>query len=142
MFTADFSQAKAYLARLQARLANPQPVLAMIGRAAMLRAQREIETGKHDPEGHPWAPWSDDTANARRRRGNAARGILYDEGTLLHSMSVQVGAASVVIGTEVPYAEYLQDGTRRMPARPFLGWGEGAEQEAEHTMIEYLEAAL
>lgn len=142
MLTADFGPALAELALLRARIANPQPVLALIGRMAVRRAEHEIQVGKQDPDGHAWAPWSEDTARARTKRGNAAQGLLWDKGTLLHSMREQVGINEVVVGTDEPYAAFLQDGTRRMPARAFLGWGAEAEAEAERTMIGYLEGLL
>ena len=142
MLSADFGPLLAEFALLRARIAYPQPVLGMIGRRAAARAEYEIQTGKSDPDDHPWAPWADGTADARTKKGNVAQGLLWDAGTLLHSIRVQVGASDVVIGTEVPYGEYLQDGTHRMPARQFLGWGDEAEQEAERTMIEYLEGVL
>jgi phage gpG-like protein len=142
-FTGNFGQAKATLALLRARIAYPQPVLALIGQHAKLRAEFEIRSGKHDPDGKAWAPWADGTSRSRQRKGNLAQGLLWDEGTLLHSISVQVGAVDVLIGTDAgQYAEYLQDGTYKMPARRFLGWGPEGEKEAEKTMIDYLEAGL
>lgn len=142
MLSANFGQIHAELALLRARIAHPQPVLALIGAMAKKRAEHEIESGKHDPDGHPWAPWSDGTHGSRQKKGNVGQGLLWDSGTLLHSMYVQTNVASVVIGSEVDYAHWVQDGTRRMPARQFLGWGDAAEHEAEQMMVHYLEGLL
>ena len=138
MLTADFQPALATLALLRAKIQYPGPGLSIIGQLAAKRVERELETGKHDPDGNAWEPWAASTARARARKGNADRGLLYDTGTLLHSIRTQVGIADVVIGTEVPYAKYLQDGTSRMPARPFMGWGTAGETEAETAMLAYL----
>jgi len=141
-FTGNFQQAKAMLALLRARLAYPQPILNLIGQAAARRAEFEIRSGKHDPDGVAWAPWADGTSRSRQKKGNAEQGLLWDTGTLLGSMRVQVGATDVLIGTEVEYGHWLQDGTQRMPARRFLGWGAEGEKEAEKAMIDYLQAGL
>ena len=138
MLTADFQPALATLALLRAKINYPGPALTLIGQLAAKRIERELETGKHDPDGKPWEPWALSTANARLKKGNADRGLLYDTGTLLHSIRMQVGVSDVVIGTEVPYSKYLQDGTNRMPPRPFVGWGAEGEAEAEHAMVAYL----
>jgi phage gpG-like protein len=141
--TANFGPAQAALALLRARIANPQPILALIGRKAKERVERAIRTDKHDPDGVAWAPWSGGTSRSREKKGNAGQGLLWDTGTLLGGMRVQVGATDVLIGTDVgDYAEYLQDGTNRMPARPYLGWGDAAIQEGERDMIDYLQAGI
>lgn len=142
MLTADFAPAHAELALLRARIAHPQPVLALIGAMARRRAEHEIQSGKHDPDGHPWVPWADGTHSERQKKGNLDQGLLWDAGTLLHSLRVQTNVADVVIGTDVPYAGFLQGGTRRMPARAFLGWGDAAEHEAERMMLDYLSGAM
>ena len=74
-----------------------------------------------------WAPLAESTI---RRKGHDR--ILFETGALRESL-VNVGGEGniadanergLVFGTEVPYAGFLQEGTRRMPARPPVGMSE------------------
>lgn len=90
-------------------------------------------------DGVRWAPLKPATLAARARaRGKAAAGagkadVLRDTGRLLRSLTpgvdgvargpdqvVRTLPGAVVVGTNVPYAEYHQTGTRHLPARPVL----------------------
>jgi phage gpG-like protein len=76
-------------------------------------------------EGRPakWAPLL--KATIRRKKSS---GILKDTGRLrLSTMSETAGgnitkfaSDSLIMGTSVPYAKFLQEGTKHMPARPFI----------------------
>lgn len=109
------------LETLLSKLKNPRPALVEIGRMLVKSTQERIQKTKQDPTGKPWAPWSMGTLLGRTRKGTAARGILYDSGNLLRSIEAQVQSNSVIVGTKVNYASFLQDGTKNMPARPFVG---------------------
>lgn len=95
-----------------------------IARQQQEEVRRRIRTTKVDPDGVPWAPWSAATLKARTRRGTVATGLLYETGKLWRSIRSFVVNTSIRITADVPYARYLQQGTLRMPARPFLGWSE------------------
>ena len=105
-------------------LRNPQPALDEIGKSLVRSTQRRITETKESPAGVPWAQWSTSTMLARMRKGTAARGILYDSGNLLNSIQYQIVGKTVQVGVnqaQAPYGIYLQQGTRNMPARPFIG---------------------
>ena len=80
-----------------------------------------IGVSKTTPEGVPWTPWRASTALARAKKGNANRGLLFDSGRLLNSFKVIANETSFTVGTDVPYAGFLNKGTNKMPGRKFMG---------------------
>lgn len=122
-------------ADLLALLKNPKPLLTRVGQMMVDTTVGRIVAVKEDPQGNPWAPWAASTRRARERAGTASRGLLYNTGTLASSIYFAINGNSVVVSSTAPYAQYLQDGTPKMPARPFLGIGEG-EQDAIHTYMQ------
>lgn len=79
----------------------------------------------HDPEGNAWLPLK------RPRPGSKGKDRpLRDTGLLMASVSArgqggyeQIEDTRLEMGTVLDYAGYQQDGTRFIPARPFLGFG-------------------
>jgi phage virion morphogenesis protein len=59
------------------------------------------------------------------RKGFGGTGTLFETGALFQS--IQLGRAQkgeVNIGTDVPYARFVQEGTNRLPERIYLGFGD------------------
>jgi HK97 gp10 family phage protein len=56
------------------------------------------------------------------RKGTIASGLLNDTGGLLNSISFQQTNDGLAVVASAAYATYLQNGTTKMPARPFMGW--------------------
>ena len=121
-------------------LQNPSAFLDKVGQALQASTQARISTTKVSPNGTPFAPWSIKTALARFKKGNASRGILYDTGNLLNSIDYQVIGKTVTVGvnTNAPYGTYLQNGTRYMPARPFVGISEQDREMVRVLLQSYL----
>lgn len=142
MITTNAAEVIAILRGVAARTANARPALERIAERQASRTMLQIMADKDDPEGREWAPWQPSTRAERERKGNAGLGLLWDEGTLLQSINVQVNAQSMAVGTNSPYAPYLQDGTKKMPARPFLGWGAADIEMAERTMLWHIAGPL
>ncbi len=109
--------------------------------------------GAHDPEGRPWKPLK----NPRRKKGKAKRKgktktaahhPLIDTGRLFSSVGggadhvEQIHALELVTGTNVEYAGYHQDGTRTIPARPFLGFNDSLLDKIEDVIGEWAERQL
>jgi len=95
------------------------------------RTRKRIERTKLDPDGVPWQPWALSTEEHRRRKGTLSRGLLYDTGALLNSITFEVTDDNFAVGSGLEYAEYLQDGTINMEAREFLGFNEEIESDVE-----------
>lgn len=116
------------------------PWLAAQALAERLEAQNRIRAIKEDPDNEPWSPWAPGTERSRARKGNASRGLLYDEGLLLASVMHRSSTTGFEVGiaNSVRYAPFLQNGTPYMPARPYLGWGKESLAELELSAAAYL----
>lgn len=121
--------------RLAAKLGDPRPVTEDMARRLEASVQANF-----DAEGRPdrWAPlsfaakvaWHTSRKSFWTKRGSkmtaagraawAGRKVLTDTGRLRRSIRAVAYANRVEIGTRVRYALYHQEGTRKMPARPFL----------------------
>lgn len=105
-----------------AQLQNMTPALNQIGQMAVASTRYRITNSKTDPSGAAWRPMTRATVRQRARRGTLANGLLWDTGRLLRSINYRLVKNTVQVYSSVPYAQYLQFGTTRMPARKFLGW--------------------
>jgi phage gpG-like protein len=139
MMTFDASQAIGYIDGMLARLLNMQPLMAEIGAQQASKIMLRIMAEKDDPDGHPWAAWMPATRDERARKGNVGQGLLWDKGTLLHSINVRASSLGVEIGSDSPYARFLNEGTRRMAARPIVGWSAADVAGVENQVVRYLE---
>lgn len=66
-----------------------------------------------------WKPLSDSRLKQRERKGHTGK-KLQDTGGLKLAMSYEITSSGIEIGNGKDYAEYLQYGTSKMPARPFI----------------------
>ena len=143
MLTADFKDALAEVGAMLARAENVQPVLARIGASEVENARARIQATKGTPWGDSWEPWAPSTREHRERKGNAGQGLLWDDGDLLKSIRYEtllnVENLSVVdIGSDLPYAGFLQDGTENMPARKYLGWNDATFPVYEQLLLGWI----
>lgn len=97
---------------------------------------------RFDNEGPGWAPWAESYAPFAEAYPNV--GILWQSGDLVGSVvdegNYDVGITTLEwTGAESPfYWEFHQMGTRKMPARPFVGLDEVAIAEITVIFDEYL----
>ena len=105
-----------------------------VGAILLARIRRRF-LAETDPDGNRW-PVSKAAAIRKgggktyryvngTRKGFSGTGTLFETGALFQS--IQLGRAKdgeVNIGTNVPYAPYLQRGTSVLPPRVFLGFGD------------------
>ena len=109
----------------QAQIAQAKVTsLQRIGQMQVDTAKQRITQTKTGPDGQPWAAWSMATQKERRRQGNASRGLLWRTGALLQSIQFTIENNVLRVFSDVPYAHFLQFGTPKMPARPFLGFSD------------------
>lgn len=135
----DYREVQNAIGDIRKKLDNPRPLMQEIGDIIAEDIKNMISTRKTGPTDQPWAPWADSTRKARERKGNAALGLLVDSGTLLRSITSQVIGShhTVQIGTNVHYAEYLNNGTPKMPARPFIGISKRAQEGINQAIKQY-----
>lgn len=108
--------------RLRARLGGDlTPLMSAIG-GVLESSTRERFESKRDPQGISWEQLKPQTRDAKRTdKGRLRGGILVDRGGLRKSITYHATSQSVAVGTDRHYGRYHQEGTRHMPARPFLG---------------------
>jgi phage gpG-like protein len=100
----------------------------MMGKMMLLETSDNFRRqGYEDEQGavHDWAPRQKGNGRKRndggRDRRFKRRAILVQSGRLRRSPRIiSTTPQSVTVGTDVPYAQRLQEGNSRMPARPFL----------------------
>lgn len=97
-----------------------------IGLIFMDAISQQFETEGRYFDSVGWKPLAPSTILERQRLGffpiNILRRRAGDAG-LLGSINLSFDSDGVVIGTNVHYAKYLQEGTSKMPARPFFPTG-------------------
>ena len=101
------------------------PVLGQIGELMVDSVHENF-----DWQGRPelWEPRQDDNYWP----------ILMHTGNLLHSIHYEVeGGFSVSVGSDVPYAGFHQQGTSKMPARPFLLIQDQDTNEIENLLVQH-----
>lgn len=68
-----------------------------------------------------WKNLAPSTVKQRKKKGYYPINILRQTGILASSITVQPsGSNAVTMGTNIEYAKYINFGTSKMPARPFL----------------------
>jgi phage virion morphogenesis protein len=97
-------------------------LLESIGDEIIEQTSDRLETGKRDPAGNTWKPWSDKYKKIVERKYPAAS-MLRREGYLQQSLDREVNDYSVLVGATMEYAAAHQFGykERNIPARPYLG---------------------
>lgn len=107
------------VAEISRRTRDLTPALAVIGMKLEERVSSRFET-RTDPDGNPWAAWSQSTIDTYPEGGN--RRLLDRLGDMLEGLSHQVnsGDSSVSIGFDRDYSTYHEWGTETMPRRGLL----------------------
>ena len=85
------------------------------------QTHRRIRAGGPDPDGQPWAEWSDAYKLTRR----SGQGKLFSEGNLDDAIQALVSGDEAEVGTNLVYGAIHQFGGDEVgipiPARPYLG---------------------
>ena len=125
------------LAKLEASL-DPTEILDE-AEALLLNRIRTRFLAETDPDGNKWP----ESKAAKKRRASGGTGTLFDTGTLFRSLQAYAkGLDERAIGTDVPYAPFLQFGTDKLPARVFLGIGEEDLMLVERLVLLRIEEAV
>lgn len=106
--------------------------------------QQEAENAfdnERTPEGSKW-----ETLNPQYKKHRYAQGytatMLQVSGNLISSLNVDYGDNFAVVGVSEHYGQYHQQGTSKMPARPFLGLGNDGIEEIQHILNNAIRSAL
>ena len=96
-----------------------------------------------DPEGRKWKPIAESTRKFLNKYFPYDTYLLVRTGELRDSVEVHPeGSETISIGSAKEYAEYIQDGTSKMPARPLFGIGTGDYPELIRITTDFLSARL
>lgn len=154
------------LARVSAALTDMTPLMQDIG-DLMVDSTRENFKDGTDPDGNPWAPKSATTLEAYRRRGDGqpTRPLIGPSRTLSTTINAEPSTDRVAWGSNVIQAAVMQFGAGAgefgaragldkngreffmpipwgaIPARPYLGVGQGDTDAIIATIEEYLDSA-
>ena len=101
--------------------AQEESLLKSLGVEIEAQISERIESTKRDPEGKTWTELADKTRQYLLKHFPSARPPLWRTGELLDTIESQVSGGVLLTGATKEYAGYLQEGTKRMPARPFIG---------------------
>jgi len=92
---------------------------------------------QRDPQGDPWRELTE--AYKARKGLTSSGGILVREGFLQMSIEHQLKSGdTVLVGSPREYAAYHQEGTKKMPARKFLGFGTDDITELQDAVDEFM----
>ena len=152
-FTVEFNDTalQAAFKQLAERGTNVRPLLYEIG-AALLETTRDRFDAEQSPGGQKWQALNPlyaaykSAGKVRRKDGDKARitpsvnKILHLSLTLRDSIVMDVGTDTLEISTGIKYARVHQlgGGSRKMPARPFLGVSESDKDFIREAAVDYL----
>lgn len=124
------------------KLKFDEKVRARINKFAGATIQKDIKDNitnrKQNENGSSWARWKN--SSYRRRQGQRNRSepnnILLDRATLRNSIQWDADANEMIVGTNVEYAQALNDGTRNIVAREFMYISDEAGDTIEEFIAE------
>jgi len=100
-------------------------LLNSLGMVIEEQVKERIDITKQDLDNKKWDPWKESTQKYMQKNFPKAS-LLYRDpaGGLLNSIEHQMkGSDAILVGSSKEYAGYLQEGTSKMVARKFLGFG-------------------
>lgn len=112
-------------------------LMRMVGQTVQGQVRRRITSEKTAPSGAAWAPLKPATI-AKKGHSN----ILIDKRRLVGSVNFRAGGLSTTVGTTPFYGVFLQSGTRKMVARPFMGLSAANEREVESVVANFVARQL
>lgn len=130
------------VAGIRAQLTNLKPAMDEIGKYMVRSVQDRIAKEGPDPDGHPWDPLRDLTHDLKGHDR-----ILHETGALRRSIKADADGKGVTIGSDLPYAQFMQKGVKRtggmfpnrvVPPRPFLGFSKENARRIREILSKHL----
>ena len=106
------------LNRLIAKTANLQPLFSDWGEYLVREIDNEFRT-ETAMSGEKWAPLAASTLRAKAKSKRISK-IWQSRGITRSTVAYQALPTRLIVGVQTPYARYVNDGTKRMPARPLI----------------------
>lgn len=127
----SFSQAADYFSTLAVAVTEAMPVMVLAG-AEIVQEEIKRELGHYQGKAGPYDAWeelSHYTEEERARLGFTANDPLLMTGRLRDSIQIVPLGDTALVGTNLPYAKYLEFGTATMPPRPFISRAAWVKQD-------------
>lgn len=119
-------------------LKNLAPLLQELG-ARFENSTRMRFMEEKAPDGSAWQALKKETIARKKRNKNK---ILTEFGDLSKSITYHAANVYVAIGTPEKKGVFLQEGTKHMPARPFLGISKQDKKDMLSAMNKFIAEAL
>ena len=124
------------------KVGNVQPVLHGIGDVLVREFKGQFPEEGSRLERSRWQPLAPATLEDRARKGFPPGPILTRTGTLREGFVATLGSDYVRVHNDVPYYEYHQLGTPRMPQRRMIVFPERLKQEVVRVFTRFINEAL
>jgi phage virion morphogenesis protein len=130
------------LSRLQRKTGNLRPVMQDISETLKNSVEENFaqESARNPIGGEKRGAWDDlapSTLQSRARANKSGKKLQFT-GVLLGSIQTKANNNEAMVGTNNEYARFLNDGTKKMPARPFMVVQREDVDEIRETLEEYL----
>lgn len=135
---ADLTPISQRLTKLVGQMDDLKPVMSSIGAVLEGSTRLRIAESKADADGKAWADLASSTKAAKGNKGS----ILVHRGTLLRGITYEASKNSVIVGSGQLYAKWHQEGTAKMPARPFLGVSAADYQDVDDLLSDWLNGLI
>ncbi len=114
----------AQVMQMQARI--ERQIAASLSAVATLARNHYVESFRNQGFTDEWLnKWTPRKARDRGRQSRGSRAILVRSGSLRNSIKARVVGYTIIISSDLPYANIHNDGgqgARRMPKRQFVGY--------------------
>lgn len=130
------------LTRLRRKIGNLKPAMNEIAETMRSSVEENFaqESARNAIGGVKRGAWADlapSTERSRARKNKSGK-KLQVTGQLLASIQTKSTEKEALIGTNKKYARFLNDGTKKMPARPFLVIQQNDIKEFQEIVSEHL----
>ena len=129
------------LNRIISSTSDMKDIMNDVGKLTAQYAAGPVLASKGEALGKTWAPWS---ANYEAWRGKKGFGNQYLilTGKLSKSFAWTANDTGVEVGNNADYWPYLQFGTRKMPARPTVGFSDPLKRGIVNKIQEGLQSRI
>jgi phage virion morphogenesis protein len=132
MFDISLEGSTANFDRVAKLLSNPAPALGEIGGYLERQAKMRFVT-QTAPDGSKWAPLRPSTLRYKKTKA-----ILRESGAMAASITFRVAGNAVILKPSVDYAIFHQLGTKRMEARPIMGFEADDAEAISKILAKYI----
>ena len=133
----DTATLKRVVTFLQFRNFHTSTILSALGAKMQEQHERRVRSEKTSPDGAKWAALC---ASTVRQKGNS--NILVRTGAMASAWVRQQGATSVRMSNGRFYLGFHQNGTRKMVARPVMGFSDANIAELKVIVDRFILAAI